>query len=69
MLVIAQLNAVEETSPTEPGLDTPHVTNATISTAVMPKTILSRPKRCRDSSTLMPGTRPGWMSCGYSGVL
>ena len=58
------VNAAEETFATDSGAITPHTTNATIATAVTPKTALSMPNWWRCSSTAMPGTSPGCISSG-----
>ena len=63
-LTIAQEKAVSAVAATLSGLMMPQAMNATISAAVTLKTKRSTPKLLRWSSTLMPGTSPGWMSCG-----
>ena len=64
VVVMAHENAAEDAAPTEAGELMPHTTKARTRTAVTPNTTGSTPKRCRFSSTPMPGTRPGWVPWG-----
>ncbi len=64
-LSVDQSKAPWATEATRAGSEMPQMTKATVSEPATAKITLSIEYRRRRSSMAMPGTRIGWMSCGY----